>query len=108
MIIVRNNIIPPKGYKCINICSILFVRKNVILNEYIINHEKIHTKEIIENFIVGFYVLYCIFYIINIIKYKNHEDAYRNIPFEREAYENEKDLAYLSKRTVYAWIGYIN
>lgn len=108
MIILRNNIIPFKGYKCINICGILFARKNTIIDEYTINHEKIHTKEIIENFIISFYILYCIFYIINIIKYKNHKEAYRNIPFECEAYENEKDLNYLSKRTFYAWINYIN
>ena len=108
MIIIRNNIIPFKGYKCINIFGILFARKNAILDEYTINHEKIHTKQIIENFIIGFYTLYGTFYIINIIKYKNHKEAYRNIPFECEAYENEKDLSYLSKRTAYAWINYIN
>lgn len=108
MIIIRNNIIPFKGYKCINICGILFARKNAILDKYTINHEKIHTKEIFENFIIGFYVLYYIFYLINIIKYKNHKEAYRNIPFEREAYANEKDLDYLSKRIVYAWINYID
>lgn len=108
MIIIRNNIIPFKGYKCINICSILFVRKNAILDAYTINHEKIHTKQIIESFIIGFYILYGIFYIINIIKYKNHKEAYRNIPFECEAYENEIALDYLSKRIAYAWIDYIN
>ena len=108
MIVIRNNIIPFKGYKCVNICGILFARKNAILDVYVINHEKIHTKEIIETFIIGFYILYCIFYIVNIIKYKNHEEAYRNIPFEREAYKNGKDLTYISKRTAYAWINYIN
>lgn len=108
MIIIRNNIIPFKGYKCINLCGILFARKNTILDEYTINHEKIHTKQILECIIIGFYILYCIFYLINIIKYKNHKKAYRNIPFEREAYDNEKDLDYLSKRTSYAWINYID
>ena len=108
MIIIRNNIIPFKGYKCINISGILFARKNAILDVYTINHEMIHTKQIIKSFIIGFYILYGIFYIINIIKYKNYKEAYRNIPFEREAYENEKYLDYLSKRTAYAWINYIN
>ena len=30
MIKIRNNIIPFKGYKAINICGILFIRKEVI------------------------------------------------------------------------------
>lgn len=61
MIIIRNNIIPFKGYKCINICDILFARKNTILDRYTINHERIHTKQIIEIFIIGFYILDFIF-----------------------------------------------
>lgn len=39
--IIKNNIIPFKGYKAINLFGIIFTRKD--LNEIDINHEKIHT-----------------------------------------------------------------
>nr|DAN94762.1 MAG TPA: hypothetical protein [Bacteriophage sp.] len=42
MKIIINNILPPKGFKCINLFGILFCRK--MLNKIDINHETIHTK----------------------------------------------------------------
>jgi hypothetical protein len=31
------------------------------------------------------------------------KNSYRNISFEREAYEHDQDLGYLSKRKLFAW-----
>ena len=42
MKIIINNILPPKGFKCINLFGILFCRR--VLNKTDINHEIIHTK----------------------------------------------------------------
>lgn len=33
--------------------------------------------------------------------------AYRNISFEKEAYNNENDMDYLDKREHFSWIEYI-
>jgi hypothetical protein len=33
-------------------------------------------------------------------------DAYYNIPFEKEAYENQKSLNYLESRKSHAWKNY--
>ena len=41
--IVKNNIIPFKGYKAMNLFGILFLRKPYSLSEKDINHEAIHT-----------------------------------------------------------------
>ena len=46
MKIIINNILPPKGFKCINLFGILFCRR--IPNKIDINHETIHTKQIQE------------------------------------------------------------
>ena len=46
MKIIINNILPPKGFKCINLFGILFCRKQ--LNKIDINHETIHTKQMQE------------------------------------------------------------
>lgn len=42
MKIIINNILPPKGFKCINLFGILFCRR--ALNKIDVNHETIHTK----------------------------------------------------------------
>ncbi len=38
------------------------------------------------------------------MKYRNAAAAYRNNPFEREAYEYDLDPYYLDERPHYAWI----
>lgn len=43
MEIVRNNIIPFKGYKAVNLFGILFVRDDAVIGSVDINHESIHT-----------------------------------------------------------------
>lgn len=72
-------------------------------NPEIINHERIHLKQQLELLILPFYTLYLINYLLNLIYYRNHELAYQNIVFEREAYHHEHDLAYLNQRSFWAW-----
>ena len=43
---------------------------------------------------------------IHIAKYRNYDDAYRSIRFEREAYNNEHDKNYLEMREKFAWTKY--
>lgn len=70
----------------------------------IVNHEKIHLRQQLELLIFPFYLFYLLNYLINLLKYKNHDRAYRNISFEREAYDNERDLNYLKNGGWYGWI----
>lgn len=55
-------------------------------DEILINHEKIHLCQQIELLLLPFYFLYLFNYLINLIKYKNHYQAYYHISFEKEAY----------------------
>ena len=48
MKIVRNNIIPFKGYKAVNLFGILFVRDDAVIGSVDINHESIHTAQMKE------------------------------------------------------------
>lgn len=73
-------------------------------NTVLINHEKIHLRQQIELLIFFFYIIYLSNYLFNLIKYKNHNRAYRNILFEREAYDNEIKLDYLENRKLFGWI----
>ena len=70
----------------------------------IINHEKIHLRQQLELLIFPFYVLYLLNYLINLIRYKNHDLAYRKIIFEQEAYDHENNLQYLNSKSWYGWI----
>lgn len=73
----------------------------------LINHEQIHLQQQLELLVLPFYLLYLLNYCINLIKYRNHYQAYFNISFEKEAYHFEKDLNYLSKRQWYSWIKFL-
>lgn len=95
--IIFNKILPPKGFKAMAIFPFIFVRGNSI-DKKIINHEKIHFAQQKELLIVGFYILYGIFYLIY---------GYRDIPFEREAYRNADNPDYLKKRKPFAWLKHL-
>jgi len=72
-------------------------------NPVIINHEKIHIKQQLELGVIFFFILYLLFYAVNLVVYRNHCKAYRNILFEKEAYSNEGNLLYLSQRKRFAY-----
>ena len=101
MKIIINNILPPKGFKCINLFGILFCRRQ--LNKIDINHETIHTKQMQELLYIFFYLWYVIEYLVKLTIYRNTKLAYRNISFEREAYQNQYNLDYLNNRKHYSW-----
>ena len=54
MICIKNNLIPFKGYKAINLFGVVFTRKDLTDKEK--NHESIHSLQIVESAILGFYL----------------------------------------------------
>ncbi|MBQ4802602.1 hypothetical protein J8L88_07005 [Aquimarina sp. MMG015] len=72
-----------------------------------INHEKIHLKQQLELLVLPFYFLYLVEYIVRLLQYKNSREAYRNISFEREAYEMEAELSYLKNRKLWSFTKYL-
>lgn len=76
-------------------------------NKIDVNHETIHTKQMQELLYIFFYLWYVIEYLIRLIIYRNTKLTYKNISFEREAYQNQGDLDYLSNRKHYNWFNYI-
>lgn len=100
--IIYNKIIPFKGYKAINLFGFIFARKE--LNNIDIQHELIHTAQMKELLFIGFYIWYLIEWLILLFKYCNFNKAYKNIRFEKEAYEHESTIAYLKERKHYNYI----
>ena len=103
MKIIRNKYIPFSGYKAMNLFGVLFVRGNARIDDITLNHEKIHTAQIKEMLYVFFYVWYIIEWLIRLPK----GNAYRNISFEREAYNNQYDLNYLKSRKRFDFVRYL-
>ena len=73
----------------------------------LIHHEKIHFRQQLELLILPFYLFYLVNYLFNLIRYKNHDQAYFHIVFEKEAYANDQNLTYLQQRGLFSWLKYI-
>jgi len=86
---------------------ILVSDKRYINDETLIRHETIHLKQELELLIIPFYLLYALSYLINLLIYRSHNKAYEEIFFEREAYHNEHNAAYLVNRKPWAWRNYM-
>lgn len=99
MKIIRNRIIPFKGFTAINLFGVLFARHEAYLSDTVINHEKIHTAQMKELGYVFFYVIYLIEWLVRLFLPGN---AYRNISFEREAYSYQHYKYYLESRERFA------
>ncbi len=72
----------------------------------LLNHERIHLRQQLELLLLPFYIWYLIEYGLGRLRGLNHYAAYRNIRFEREAFAQETDLAYLKKRRWWAFLGW--
>ncbi|MCQ2247239.1 MAG: hypothetical protein MJZ69_10730 [Bacteroidaceae bacterium] len=107
MIQIHNRFIPFKGYKAINLFGLCFVRKGMTMLSSDIRHEQIHTAQLLECLIIFFYPLYLLEWIFKLIKYRNANQAYRAISFEREAYNNQCDKHYLTTRKHYCWVKWL-
>lgn len=91
----------------ITLFPFVLVLSHVKLNKTLVRHEKIHLAQQIELLVVPFYLLYLTEYVVKRLYYKNHYLAYKNISFEREAYQHETDPQYLKRRSAYSWIRYM-
>jgi len=75
-------------------------------SKILVNHERIHLRQQIELGIVFFYLWYLISYGMNRLKGMPHNKAYHQIIFEREAYQEDENFQYLTKRKWLAFLRY--
>lgn len=107
MKIVRNDIIPFRGSKAVNLFGVLFVRGDAVMTSADINHEEIHTAQMKEMLYVFFYLWYVAEWLVRLVQCRSAMEAYRSISFEREAYANERNMGYLQGRKAFAWVKYV-
>ena len=107
MILIVFKYLTPRGFRGLTLFPFVFMAdKNDRLDAVFINHEKIHIRQQLELLILPFYLWYILEFLLRWFRYKDKYVAYRNISFEREAYQNEKDLNYLKKRSYWKFLGY--
>ncbi len=98
MKVIRNSIIPFKGFSAINLFGVVFARREAYLSETVLNHERIHTAQMKELGYIFFYIIYVLEWLVRLFLPGN---AYRNIFFEKEAYFYESVQNYLKWRERY-------
>ena len=104
MKIIRNKFIPFRRFEAINLFGVLFCHPDSKITPQLINHERIHTAQMLEMLVVGFYLWYTVEWLVRLLMRGN---AYLNISFEREAYKHEDEPDYLEHRKHYAWVKYL-
>lgn len=125
MKIIRNKHLPVKDFMCMNILGLLFVREEARIDTECIRHEAIHTAQqyeilalsalaalIASNFYASWWyllivivmpiALYILAWLIALIL-PPYDSAYKDSPFEREAYDNQHNSMYLATRPTFAW-----
>ena len=129
MKIISNKHLPFGKFGCMNVLGFLFVREEVELTDKVITHEAIHTGQqyeiltasalvalVVSNIYASWMylliviampiLLYALAWIVA-LALPPYDRAYKDSPFEREAYTNEHNPQYLATRPLFAWVKYI-
>lgn len=85
---------------------IFLINDQLKSNTVLINHEKIHIRQQLELLVLPFYLLYFIEYAYGRLRNMSHNEAYRNISFEKEAYDRQEDMNYLKNRSFWSFRHY--
>ncbi|MET2985809.1 hypothetical protein [Aureibaculum conchae] len=98
----------PKNYTGLAIYPFIFLKNKSLSNNWVlINHERIHLKQQLELLWVFFFIWYTTEFLLRLIWLRNWNEAYKNISFEKEAYENEGNPNYLNQRKFWSFLNYL-
>lgn len=106
MKVIVNNLIPFRGFLAMCTYPFIFVRKEHYesFTPAVLQHERIHAEQQKELLVVLFLLCYGFEWLFMLLfsKERFSHKAYRNISFEKEAYEHQADKGYLEKRKHFA------
>ena len=86
------------GIRALAFFPFIIMPKSTVIDDELINHERIHLRQQLEMLIIPFYICYLIAMV---------RKGYYGISFEKEAHANDSDLAYLKSRKPYSFIKYL-
>ena len=79
---------PPPGYHAITLFPLIIYRDSKLAPSEL-RHETIHLWQQAALLVVPFYLLYLLFWLAALLRFRNWHRAYRAIPFERSSYRLE-------------------
>jgi hypothetical protein len=103
MILIKG--VPLKKIQGITLFPFIIVRSKKP-SKILINHEEIHIRQQFELLILPFYIWYIGEWLFHYMCCRSFWLAYRQISFEREAYDNEEDFEYLKNRKFWSFLKY--
>lgn len=131
MKIVRTKIMNLIGKKYLLFFCWLFTAPKANITEVDLNHERIHERQMKELLYIFFYLWYGVEWVVRLVQFwkvgrsayrtsalkglkrfreafrKLNYMAYRNVSFEKEAYQNEEDISYLKYRIFFKSMNYL-
>lgn len=108
MFLIVSKYLLPKGFAGLTLFPFVILREKKHADDAVmLNHERIHIRQQAELLVVFFFVWYSLEFLIRLVQLRDKDKAYRNISFEREAYQNEKDFRYLKRRSFLAFFNYL-
>ena len=69
-----------------------------------VRHETVHLWQQAALLVLPFYLLYLVFWIIGMARHRNSFRAYRDIPFERSAYDLESHTSASRSSMAFGWM----
>lgn len=94
---------PPKGFYAITLFPFIFYNGGA-MTERDIRHETVHLWQQAALLVIPFYLLYLLFWVVNLIRFRDSRRAYREIPFERSAYQLEAQPDTKRLTMAFGWI----
>lgn len=104
--LIHTRRLPPRAYHAITIFPFVFYNGEPLRAQEL-RHETVHLWQQLVLLILPFYLLYLLFWLYGLIKFRNHDRAYMSIPFERSAYELESEIKLSPRRCMFHWISKI-
>ena len=102
-ILIHTRRFPARGYHAITLFPFVFYNGKP-LSEREVRHETVHLWQQAVLLVAPFYLLYVLFWLWGLLRYRNQGRAYRAIPFEQSAYklEERQDLSW--QTMAFDWI----
>lgn len=97
-LLIHTRHFPPRDYRAITLFPFVFY-KGAPMDDRDLRHETVHLCQQLVLLVIPFYVLYLLFWLAALLRYRNWYRAYRAIPFERSAYrlESTKNLSFVTR-----------
>ena len=102
-LLIHTRCFPPRPYSAITLFPFVFYNDDTLPTPTL-RHETVHLYQQLFLLVVPFYVLYVLFWLIGLLRYRNHDRAYRNIPFERSAYRLEGRTGLRWRTMAFGWL----